>query len=353
MSNMTLHTSHEGHQTLRFEDQTPRRVRSLRRHLGLGPAVGVGTRYDGRLDATNSDSVVVRGMERYQPPVTLWATTYYGEKDLTQVGAWAWRQMSRSWRWDWTPEGPRTDAEHAQWWASGNEATRLSKLAATHAAGVHLGLPSKLTSEGLIVMDVKDHSPLRDTLRVGDVLTHVDGARITSLQDGAGQLRDGTELQVAHVNGPVRTHALTGDKLGLVLANYKVRQEGGLDAVVGLSPECSGPSAGLMMALGLLDVLTPGSITGGMHVAGTGTIDAQGDVGPVSGVGWKAAAANVGGAVMFLCPRGSGGEAREGARRTNMRRHHKDRMSVVEVADLTSAVDVLVSHGGIRPSIPR
>ena len=45
-----------------------------------------------------------------------------------------------------------------------------------------------------------------------------------------------------------------------------------------------GPSAGMMYALGLIDKLTPESETGGRTIAGTGTIDAEGNVGAIGGV---------------------------------------------------------------------
>ena len=44
--------------------------------------------------------------------------------------------------------------------------------------------------------------------------------------------------------------------------------------------DIGGPSAGLMFTLGIIDKLTDGDLTGGTFVAGTGTIDPDGDVGP-------------------------------------------------------------------------
>ena len=44
--------------------------------------------------------------------------------------------------------------------------------------------------------------------------------------------------------------------------------------------DVGGPSAGLMFALGIVDKLTPGSLTGGKFIAGTGTIDDAGQSAP-------------------------------------------------------------------------
>jgi PDZ domain-containing protein len=77
------------------------------------------------------------------------------------------------------------------------------------------------------------------------------------------------------------------------------------------SGEIGGPSAGLMWALGLYDLLTPDDVTDGRTVAGTGTIDLDGAVGPVGGVQHKIRAAQRAGADLFLVPDGNLAEARD------------------------------------------
>lgn len=63
-----------------------------------------------------------------------------------------------------------------------------------------------------------------------------------------------------------------------------------------------GPSAGLMFSLGIIDKLTPGPLTGGADVAGTGTIGASGDVGAIGGIRQKMHGAVAAGADYFLAP---------------------------------------------------
>jgi Lon-like protease len=77
------------------------------------------------------------------------------------------------------------------------------------------------------------------------------------------------------------------------------------------SGEIGGPSAGLMWALGLYDLLTPADLTDGRTVAGTGTIDLDGAVGPVGGVHHKILAAERAGADLFLVPEGNLAEAED------------------------------------------
>jgi PDZ domain-containing protein len=66
--------------------------------------------------------------------------------------------------------------------------------------------------------------------------------------------------------------------------------------------DVGGPSAGLMLTLGIIDKLTPGQENGGAHVAGTGTIDVDGNVGAIGGIRQKLAGARDAGATVFLVP---------------------------------------------------
>ena len=66
--------------------------------------------------------------------------------------------------------------------------------------------------------------------------------------------------------------------------------------------DVGGPSAGLMFSLGIYDKLSPDNITGGKFIAGTGTIDAQGNVGAIGGIQQKMVAARDAGATVFLTP---------------------------------------------------
>lgn len=75
-----------------------------------------------------------------------------------------------------------------------------------------------------------------------------------------------------------------------------------------------GPSAGLFLSLGIIDKLdgdgSGGDLTGGRSIAGTGTIKADGKVGPVGGVAMKTQGAWRDGAKVFLVPKAECGDAR-------------------------------------------
>jgi Lon-like protease len=71
---------------------------------------------------------------------------------------------------------------------------------------------------------------------------------------------------------------------------------------VNIDPSIGGPSAGLIFSLAIYDTLTPGSLTGGNKIAGTGEIEPDGSVGPIGGIQQKIAGATRDGAKLFLVP---------------------------------------------------
>jgi len=89
-----------------------------------------------------------------------------------------------------------------------------------------------------------------------------------------------------------------------------------------------GPSAGTMFALGIIDKLTPGDLTGGKKIAGTGTIDPDGTVGPIGGIRQKLIGARDAGAEFFLAPDQNCAEVAG---------HVPDGLSVVRIATLKQA----------------
>lgn len=76
----------------------------------------------------------------------------------------------------------------------------------------------------------------------------------------------------------------------------------GPDISFDLGQKIGGPSAGLMFSLAIYDRLTPGSLVGDRHIAGTGTITPSGEVGAIGGIQEKIGAAEKSGATVFLVP---------------------------------------------------
>jgi PDZ domain-containing protein len=78
---------------------------------------------------------------------------------------------------------------------------------------------------------------------------------------------------------------------------------------LGLDDSIVGPSGGLVFAMSVYDTLTPGSLTGGHDIAGTGTISPDGAVGAIGGIQQKIAGAAAAGAELFLVPPANCAEA--------------------------------------------
>ncbi len=244
--------------------------------------------------------------------------------------------------------GPRTAEENRQF---NIQLMDTSKLDAVRVALVELGYEVPITVTGQIVVEVGDGTPADGVLTPGDVIVSVDDTEIrevSDLNDALLPTRPGDEV----VLGIEREGSSEVVDVPIVLGE---RSDGGENGFIGvsLSPRdlvydfpfeveidsgnVGGPSAGLAFTLSVLDVLTPGELTGGSRVAVTGTILGDGTVGPVGGVEQKAAAVRNAGIELFLVPVGEGAVARQ---------HAGDGVKVVEVADLDEALAALDQLGG-------
>jgi PDZ domain-containing protein len=109
------------------------------------------------------------------------------------------------------------------------------------------------------------------------------------------------------------------------------------------SRQIGGPSAGLAFTLSIINLLTNGQLTGGHKIATTGTIEADGSVGPVGGVIQKTVAVRRAGAEAFLVPPDEYPDALA---------HAGSKLKVIKVATLEDALNALHSLGGSLSGVP-
>ncbi|RDI68842.1 PDZ domain-containing protein [Nocardia pseudobrasiliensis] len=188
---------------------------------------------------------------------------------------------------------------------------------------------------------VTPDGPAKDLLRVGDELVSVDGKPVTTSQNFISTVqgdkpdavvsfvirRDGAEQTV-----PVKLGARPEDSTkGYLGVSPEEVPQGPIKVTFNLA-DIGGPSAGLMFSLALIDKLSSGNLNGGKFIAGTGTIDPDGKVGPIGGIQYKMMAARDAGAETFLVPADNCNEAKE---RT------PSGLRLVRVDTLTSAVQSL------------
>ncbi|MFB5759775.1 SepM family pheromone-processing serine protease [Paenibacillus medicaginis] len=93
----------------------------------------------------------------------------------------------------------------------------------------------------------------------------------------------------------------TGFGVGIATLQKIVPGEAGHE-ITFTSTDVGGPSAGLMFTLEIYNQLTPGDLSKGYRIAGTGTIGEDGKVGPIGGVVHKIVAADREHADIFFVP---------------------------------------------------
>jgi PDZ domain-containing protein len=183
-----------------------------------------------------------------------------------------------------------------------------SQQSAVAAALTELKIPVGST---VLVESVQKGMPAAGRLRQGDELISVNGAKIgdvDAVKAAISRRKPGEKVAVTY------KRAGTEHKIDLTTVPSPVDKS---QAVVGVTlrdsfkfpfsvkitvGDVGGPSAGLMFSLAILDKLTPGSLTGGRFIAGTGTITPEGEVGPIGGIQQKMIAARRAGATAFLTP---------------------------------------------------
>ena len=203
----------------------------------------------------------------------------------------------------------RTEEETRQ---ANLDAFLSSEQAAQTVALGHLGYPVKVVVQGLA-----DDSPSEGELEEGDAIEAVDGRPtpdagtldevLTSIPGGSTITVDYTRLGKPGT-GSVTTKEAE-DRKGSLLGVMILEQPSAPFDVDIQVEDVGGPSAGLMLTLGILDLVGDEDLTDGAVVAGTGTIDADGKVGPIGGIALKMVAAADADADLFLVPAGNCTEA--------------------------------------------
>lgn len=162
--------------------------------------------------------------------------------------------------------------------------------------------------EIVTIGDFTDGSPADGVLRQGDVLISVDGKAATSTDAVRGAIlahKPGENVAFTVRRGGAEQvlNVRTTSSEGRTVVGILLRAAFDFPTKVSINAgEVGGPSAGLMFALAVYDKLTPGAITGGAKIAGTGTIDSAGKVGPIGSIQQKLVGAKRAGATWFLAP---------------------------------------------------
>ena len=206
------------------------------------------------------------------------------------------------------------------------------------------GYDVEATENGAFVVQVLPGTPAAGKLHPSDVIVEVDGMRIDSLARLRSVLaarKPGDEVALAVLRGEERLPfriPLAADpndrQRGVigVLVEQSVAVELPIDVEIDAG-NVGGPSAGLALALGVLEELGR-DVDRGLRVAVTGEIELDGSVGAVGGIKQKTIGARDAGIELFLVP--SGDNAREAQR-------YADGMRVVPVQSFQQALHTLAT----------
>jgi PDZ domain-containing protein len=243
-------------------------------------------------------------------------------------------------------------AENRQQYNEANlQAMTDSKQLAEYVAFRHLGYDVSVTGKGALVVGVLPGTGAASALQPGDVIVAAEGQPVTLAEQLVAIIRtkkpgDPIRLSVTRADDESQPPRDVEVKLSrrddgtplLGITQQTWKQEFHFPFAVNIdSGQIGGPSAGLAFTLAVLDVLTPGELTGGQRIAATGTIDPDGNIGPVGGVAQKTVAVKRAGATVFLVPKEEYAQAKARA---------GDDLRVEMVETLADALRVLASLDG-------
>jgi len=231
----------------------------------------------------------------------------------------------------------QVDKENAQEFKASQDAAIVSALRA-------LGYPVHV-----VVKEVDNGLPAAGRLEKGDQITTVDAQAVTSAEKlGAliGAKAKGSTVTIGYLRHgtPGTTTVTVVEKDGNrgIGAQTDEDQPSPYHVAITLD-NVGGPSAGLMFTLGIIDKVKSEDLTGGRVVAGTGTIDEEGNVGAIGGIPQKMRGARRDGATVFLAPANNCAEAVANA---------VPGLEMVKIATIGDALNALATlRGGGTPTL--
>ena len=237
------------------------------------------------------------------------------------------------------PPGVDRDDYHAAQRERFRRQFEVAAAMGAQAAGIEVELVTAVA-----VVNVLADSPADGVLFPGDVITAVDGEPLEDAQHlqqitqagAAGQElsltveRGGEQQEVTATLGTIPGE--DGPRLGVMIEDGVEELRLPFDVSLQEGTRIGGPSAGLMVALTVYDLLSDEDLLQGRVVVGTGSLGADGNVGPVGGVPEKMRAAAEYDADVVLVPQGQLSEAQQGA---------PDDLRIIGVRTLDEALDAL------------
>ncbi len=189
-----------------------------------------------------------------------------------------------------------------------------SERTAIAVALEELGYQSELLGDGAEVISVVEGSGAVDKLKAGDVIVAIDRQPVQVVDDISRLLKGrtvgdrvevGLDRSGSRISVEIALFAapdeITRPIIGIEAATKNLQTETPFPIDIETS-NLGGPSAGLMYTLAIIDLLSPGDLTKGHVIAGTGTISSDRQVGAIGGIRQKLVAAAGAGAEFVFVP---------------------------------------------------
>jgi PDZ domain-containing protein len=199
----------------------------------------------------------------------------------------------------------------------------------------------------LVITEVNDQTNANKLLYKSDIVLSVDDKKFESAAEimrylDQKQPGDLVSIKVLRSEREIITKQikLSARDDGSAFIGVNIQQNFNFPFQVKIQlAETGGPSGGLVFALGVVEKLTPADLIRGRNIAGTGTITADGQVGPIGGIAEKIIGAKKDGVKIFLAPIENCTDIKNKDQLTNS--GSKNDMKIVPVATLTEAISVL------------
>lgn len=181
-------------------------------------------------------------------------------------------------------------------------------------------------------------------LKINDEILLLDGYKVTNIDSikeyiQTKKIGDQVSFYIKRDNKKMSIPATIMEeegvkKIGLMLiTTYDIKTNSGL--IIETKNNESGPSGGLMTALAIYDSLIKEDLTKGRKIAGTGTIDKDGNIGEIGGIKYKLIAANNNKVDLLLVPKDNYEEA------VKVIKEKKLKLKIYGVETFKEAIDIL------------
>ena len=213
----------------------------------------------------------------------------------------------------------------------------------TYVAYTKAGKEFKINEEQLYIYMVNNTNIKK--IKVGDKLVSVNDIKVSDLSVLKDEIEKSDEVTIkvlrndTEIEETIKVLDIEGTKMiGLTfqrILDYETNPK--IDFSFELNE--SGSSAGLMTTLAIFNALTKYDYTRGLKVAGTGTIDLNGNIGEIGGVNYKILGATYGKADIFFVP--SGDNYKEAVK---LKKENNYDIEIVEVKTFDDAIEYLKNY---------